>query len=200
MPKLRVSHDSDFYEHEADRVAEQVVQGSSLSDYDAKIPSINDGNVTGGEESNQSFVELGPSDEKISRKCVSCKEEEDQERIKISRKEGTTSNSFSQFEVSKKASKDISNTLTHSGFPIDTRTRKFMESRFNYDFSKVRVHTDEIAAESAQSVYAAAYTVGNDIVFAHGQYAPQSNNGRKLLAHELAHVIQQAGTRSPSWS
>jgi hypothetical protein len=68
-----------------------------------------------------------------------------------------------------------------------------MESHFSYDFSKVRVHTDSIAAESARSVNARAYTVRNDIAFGSGQYAPGIISGKRLLAHELTHVLQQNG-------
>jgi hypothetical protein len=67
-----------------------------------------------------------------------------------------------------------------------------MESRFSHDFSQVRVHTDARAADSAGAVGALAYTVGNDVVFAVGQYAPMTDAGRRLLAHELAHTIQQS--------
>jgi hypothetical protein len=74
---------------------------------------------------------------------------------------------------------------------LDTDTRAFMEPRFNRDFSRVRVHTDTKAAESARAASALAYTVGRDIVFGVGQYAPQSSVGRQLLAHELTHSIQQ---------
>ena len=66
-----------------------------------------------------------------------------------------------------------------------------MEPRFGHDFSQVRVHTDEQAVESAQAVNALAYTVGRDVVFGMGQYAPETRDTRRLLAHELAHVIQQ---------
>jgi hypothetical protein len=66
-----------------------------------------------------------------------------------------------------------------------------MEPRFGHDFSKVRVHTDALAAESAQAVNALAYTVGRDVVFGEQRYAPSDSAGRELLAHELAHVTQQ---------
>lgn len=77
------------------------------------------------------------------------------------------------------------------GQPLDAATRASMEPRFGHDFSGVRVHTDEQAAESAQAVRAQAYTVGQDLVFGAGQYAPSTGAGQKLLAHELAHVVQQ---------
>jgi len=76
--------------------------------------------------------------------------------------------------------------------PLDPDTRAFMETRFGYDFSQVEVHTDAQASESARGVNALAYTVGRDVVFGAGQYAPRTSQGQKLLAHELTHVVQQA--------
>jgi Domain of unknown function (DUF4157) len=81
--------------------------------------------------------------------------------------------------------------LNSSGKPLDATTRTFMESRFGHDFSSVRVHTDVHAAKSAQAVNALAYTVGRDVVFGAGQYAPGTYAGKGLLAHELTHVVQQ---------
>jgi len=81
--------------------------------------------------------------------------------------------------------------LRSSGTPLDAATRNFMESRFNHDFSRVRVHADATAAESARQVNARAYTIGSRIVFGGGQYAPATITGRRLLAHELAHTVQQ---------
>jgi len=80
---------------------------------------------------------------------------------------------------------------------LDQPVRGFMESRFGRDFSDVRIHDDDRAASSAQAIGARAYTVGTEVVFARGAYAPSSNTGRRLLAHELAHVVQQeqSGTR-----
>src|SRR2546423_3508203 len=80
------------------------------------------------------------------------------------------------------------------GQPLDESTRSFMEPRFGHDFSRVRVHADGRAAESAQSVNALAYTAGQDVVFGGGQYEPGTNEGKKLLAHELTHVVQQTHT------
>ena len=82
--------------------------------------------------------------------------------------------------------------LRSPGQPLDDPTRTALESRFGHDFSRVRVHTDSGAAESARSVNALAYTVGEHIVFAAGQYAPATPAGRRLLAHELTHTVQQA--------
>ena len=88
------------------------------------------------------------------------------------------------------------------GTALDRGTRGFMESRLGADFSDVRIHTDAKASESARSVQAHAYTVGSDVVFQSGQYAPESDSGKRMLAHELSHVVQQrsgpvAGTPAP---
>jgi hypothetical protein len=88
--------------------------------------------------------------------------------------------------------------LRTPGRPLDTTTRTFMEPRLGHDFSRVRVHTDEEAAESARAVGAAAYTVGRDVVFGSEQYQPGMRAGRRLLAHELTHVAQQGGSRPGS--
>jgi hypothetical protein len=82
--------------------------------------------------------------------------------------------------------------LRSPGHALDKNIRGFMASRFGQDFSRVRVHTDSNAAQSASSVDASAYTVGEHLVFNRGQYSPNSNAGRKLIAHELTHVLQQS--------
>ncbi|MGW8851353.1 eCIS core domain-containing protein [Streptomyces xiamenensis] len=88
------------------------------------------------------------------------------------------------------------------GQALDTDTRSDMEARLGADFSDVRVHTDSRAHDSAKEVGAHAYTVGNDVVFQRDAYAPGSDEGRTMLAHELTHVIQQRsgpveGTEAP---
>lgn len=85
----------------------------------------------------------------------------------------------------------VQEVLSSSGQPLDAATHAFMEPRFGHDFSRVRVHTDARAAESARAINALAYTVGRDIVFGSGQYAPSTHQGRRLMAHELTHVVQQ---------
>ena len=88
----------------------------------------------------------------------------------------------------------VGEVLRSPGETLDAETRSLMESRFGRDFGDVRVHADELAAESARSVNALAYTVGRDIVFDAGQYAPGTDSGRRVLAHELTHVVQQDGS------
>jgi Domain of unknown function (DUF4157) len=85
--------------------------------------------------------------------------------------------------------------LHSPGQPLDPTTRTFMEPRFGYDFSQVRVHTDAKAAKSSTSIKARAFTSGQDIFFQQGEYKPHSRVGQKLLAHELTHVVQQKNVR-----
>jgi Domain of unknown function (DUF4157) len=81
--------------------------------------------------------------------------------------------------------------LPFGGRPLDTETRAYFEPRFGYDFSRVRIYPDEKAAESARSIGALAYTTGPNIAFGGGRYQPATGEGRRLLAHELTHVVQQ---------
>jgi hypothetical protein len=89
----------------------------------------------------------------------------------------------------------IHDVLRSPGQPLDAQARAFFEHRFGHDFSGVRVHTDAQAARSAQAVQASAYTVGRDVVFGAGQYAVGTCAGNRLLAHELAHTLQQGSER-----
>ena len=86
----------------------------------------------------------------------------------------------------------VHDVLRMPGQTLDQSTRMFFESRFAHDFSHVRVHTDARAAEAARAVNALAYTVGNNIVFGAGRYEPAHTSGRRLISHELAHVVQNA--------
>ena len=84
--------------------------------------------------------------------------------------------------------------LRSPGQPLDAATRAFFEPRFDHDFSQVRVHSNEAAAASARSVNGLAYTVGSNIVFAGSRFAPYTTAGKRLLAHELTHTVQQQYT------
>jgi outer membrane protein OmpA-like peptidoglycan-associated protein len=88
--------------------------------------------------------------------------------------------------------------LSAPGHPLDPSTLGFMEPRFGHDLSHVRIHTDRKAAESAHAVGALAYTVGNDVVFAEGEFSPRTHLGRRLLAHELVHTLQQSMSAEPA--
>lgn len=90
----------------------------------------------------------------------------------------------------------VNEVLESSGQPLEPSAREFMESRFGHDFSNVRIHNDARASASASAVDAAAFTSGNHVVFASGRYRPNSVSGKHLLAHELAHVVQQGSGNS----
>ncbi|MDQ2752856.1 MAG: DUF4157 domain-containing protein, partial [Bacteroidota bacterium] len=87
---------------------------------------------------------------------------------------------------------DYINTLS-GGKPLSKNERSFFEPRMGYDFSDVKIHTDSMAAKSARSINALAYTMGNNIIFNVGQYTPDTDAGKRLLAHELTHTSQQGG-------
>jgi hypothetical protein len=133
-------------------------------------------------------VKFSSAKNNINRKCSHCEEEEEQ----LQRKESNS-------DPISEAPSIVQNVLSSSyGKSMDDDTRSFMESRFNYDFSDVKIHDGELAAKSADSINALAYTSGNNIVFNSQQYNPDSDPGKKLLAHELTHVIQQTDLqRSP---
>jgi Domain of unknown function (DUF4157)/HNH/ENDO VII superfamily nuclease with conserved GHE residues len=86
----------------------------------------------------------------------------------------------------------VDRVLSSPGRPLDPALRQDMGQRFGHDFSRVRIHTDGAAARSAQDVNANAYTVGHNIVFGDGQFEPGTHRGRRLVAHELTHVVQQS--------
>ncbi|HYN14814.1 MAG TPA: DUF4157 domain-containing protein, partial [Terriglobales bacterium] len=125
--------------------------------------------------------------------CANCQEEESgQEPARLQMKR------ISGSDLGQTAAPPIVHEVLRSpGQPLEPSTRAFMEPRFRHDFGQVRVHSDGEAAESARAVNALAYTVGHDIVFGAAQYAPADRAGRRLLAHELAHLVQQESGRSP---
>jgi Domain of unknown function (DUF4157) len=116
----------------------------------------------------------------ISRKCDKCEEEE-----KLQKKEAGPQVATGEAPTS------VHPVLRAPGQPLDAATRAYFEPRFGRDLTQVRVHADAPAAESARDVNAYAYTVGRNMVFDAGRFAPSTSEGRTLLAHELTHVVQQ---------
>lgn len=162
--KLKVGPVDDVYEREADRVAEEVVRTP------AQPASVE-----------------GVSEPGIQRKCAAC--EQDKE-LSVRRKpqSGETGSGAGMADHS------VSGLLPGSGRPLQQVERGFFESRFGQDFSNVRIHTGNQAVLAAQSINAKAFTVGNHIAFGAGEYNPESVAGKKLLAHELTHTLQQSKT------
>ena len=119
----------------------------------------------------------------IQRKCTHCEDEENKmQRKEINGDEATADSSLENYVGG----------LSSGGQTLPNEVRNFYEPRFGYDFSNVKVHTDSVAAKSAQSINALAYTSGNNIVFSKDQYSPNTASGKRLLGHELTHVIQQS--------
>jgi hypothetical protein len=124
---------------------------------------------------------------RISRKCAAC-EEEAKQTVRTKREGARISEG--------EAPATVDDVLRSPGEPLDTATRAFFEPRFVADFSDARIHRDDQATRSAQDVGARAYTVGKHLVFAPGAYAPTEDAGRRLIAHELSHVVQQGQNRA----
>ncbi len=197
--KLAVGPADDKYEQEADHIAaqvmtipapaaegtgpvqrqagkEKVVQAQPLV---ATITPLAQREPTSGEEEEE--VQAKP--------LVQRQPEEEEEEVQA---KAAGPNAAAGFEVSK----GLEQRLTASkggGSPLPAEVCGFMEPRFGADFSGVRVHTDSAAAEMSQQIQAKAFTLGQDIYMGAGQYAPESDAGKRLLAHELTHTIQQAG-------
>jgi hypothetical protein len=175
QPKLTIGTVNDPLEQEAESAADAILRM-------AEPATIAPPSSPGGAVSLQRQCACGGT-------CSGCKEEADRLRMK-SLGPRTPAGVAAAPPV-------VHEALRSSGQPLDTGTRTFMEPRLGHDFGDVRVHTDDASARSAAAIRAQAYTVGRDIVFAAGQFAPQSSGGRRLLAHELTHVVQQrhaAGT------
>ena len=129
-------------------------------------------------------VHSSPTRPVVQRMCAECEDEEDATLLTKRDPHDTRSSAAIAPPI-------VHDVLRSPGQPLDADARAFMEPRFGYDFSQVRIHTDTTAAESARAVHALAYTVGRDIVFGAGQFLPKTKEGKSLLAHELAHVTQQ---------
>ena len=126
----------------------------------------------------------------VQRKCAcggTCNECQEEESTHVQR----LHTSAAVTRLASDAPASIANVLSARGEPIDFAARSFLEPRFGADLSAVRIHRDANAAKSAHDIQALAYTVGQNVVFGRGQYAPGTSAGRRLLAHELVHVMQQ---------
>ena len=117
---------------------------------------------------------IGGAPLQVSRKCAPCEAEDQAEMLQ--KKTGETSQ-----PAAGGPSGAVSETLRSPGHPLDMSARGYFEQRFGHDFSHVRVHSDSLAHQAAAGVNAWAYTVGSDLVFAAGQYAPHTSLGRRLL-------------------
>ncbi|MCR8557638.1 DUF4157 domain-containing protein [Mucilaginibacter sp. BJC16-A38] len=164
QPKLTINQPNDVYEQEADAMADKVMRMAA--------PSTN------------ASAFFKPANNTLQRKCRACEDEEEH----VHRKESDVNEVTGGHGLDNYVS-----SLSSSGQQMSAESKSFFEPRFGHDFSNVRIHTDTVAAKSAQSINALAYTTGNNIVFNAGQYSPDSDGGKRLMAHELTHVVQQQG-------
>lgn len=165
--KPTIGQPGDKYEQEADRVVKQIMRMPALSHTSSPVSS-----------------QAAPP--RIQRLCSKCEDELRRQpmvvQAKASDPPALTPTVQSRIQL-----------LRGSGKPLPQSVRNFFEPRFGRDFSQVRIQTD---ASSTQALNALAYTVGSNIVFGSGQYAPDTSPGKRLLAHELTHVVQQNGASS----
>ena len=178
QPKLTIGAPNDVYEQEAERVADAVL----------RMP----------EPRHDQTAPLRNSPPAIQRLCTEC--EDDLQRQSIAEGE--------ELIQTKASGRDVPEPTAHTergiaalnggGAPLPGGLRAYFEGRLGYDFAAVRLHTGGNAARTAQALNARAYTMGSDLVFAEGQYSPGTREGKRLIAHELAHVIQQTGGVSGS--
>ncbi len=188
--KLRIGPTGDKYEQEADRVAEAVVRMPEPKAVSSGTAYIQKACSTCEEQEVKRQPIKEEEEEKLQRKT---KEEEEEEKLRKKpnyENEELQAKAGGSFEISHNIESQIQS-LKGGGQPLSENSRAFYEPRFGHDFSHVRVHTDTQAAKLAESVNAQAFTVGKDVVFSAGQYEPERPDGRKLLAHELTHVVQQ---------
>jgi hypothetical protein len=175
--KLKVGPPGDIYEQEADHMADAVM----------RMPEPV---VQRQSEEEEELIQTKPIAEQISplvqRQVDEEEEEEEEEEETLQAKEvpGRT------HEVNHDLESRIQ-TLKGGGQPLPESVRAFFEPRFGRDFCQVRVHTDTQASGTAQDINARAFTVGRDIMFGAGQYSLERVEGKRLLAHELTHVVQQ---------
>jgi hypothetical protein len=171
---IPVGAPDDALEREADQAAERVLATPVRAGAEAPPPPA--------------AGPLAAAAEGVQRACARCEEDEEQPQQKVQ------ASSAARAPGSSLAARAPGSVIPGGGgAPLPAAERAFFEPRFGHDFSRVRVHTGPTAAASARSLGAAAYTLGDDVVFGAGQYAPANAAGRRLLAHELAHVVQQSG-------
>ncbi len=166
QPKLRIGQPGDKYEREADAVADRVVSGQTAS------------------------PQLSTASDDLHRQCADCEQEKRVQRME--EEEGLQANS--DHSAASGLGPDFAHRLQASkgsGAPLMQHLQREMEDGMGTDFSEVRIHTGQEAVQMSRDIHAKAFTHGRDIYFNAGQYRPHSQDGRRLVAHELAHVVQQ---------
>jgi Domain of unknown function (DUF4157) len=222
QPKLTLGAPDDVYEKEADAIAEQVMKSQAMgaasgrgSNDDGDREAMPGRSAVGHNLARHLLLRTpirtlqrtlgnhGLADvlrqtlperaiPELRRKCA-CGNESEQECSECSKNRLAREREAASERDDSEATAIVGDVLKTPGQPLTESARRPLEPRFGYDFSRVRAHDGSEAAESASAVKAAAYNVGNHIVFGKGRYAPGTNEGDRLLAHELTHTIQQTG-------
>lgn len=177
--KLTINSPNDEYEQEADQVAGQVMQMS-----ESKVQLQTEPEEEEGEETLQTKA-LAEQIKPLVQMQVEPEEAEEDETTAQTKRAGGKSSQMRPGLVARIHS------LKGGGQPLPKLARNFFEPRFGYDFGQVRIHTDAQAATTARAMSARAFTTGRDVVFGSGEYSPGTEDGKRLLAHELTHVMQQ---------
>ncbi|MEA1867180.1 MAG: DUF4157 domain-containing protein [Thermodesulfobacteriota bacterium] len=182
--KLKIGQPNDIYEQEADRVADEVMRMPEPAIQPKPTYPLTNDSSCGDEEPIQSKPLTSKITPLVQRQPI---EEEEGEILQTKESSNKSPIVSSNLETNIQL-------LKTEGTPLPEPVRAFFEPRFGYDFSKVKLHTSTRAAELARTVNAKAFTVGKDVTFGAGQYSPETSGGKKLLAHELTHVVQQNRT------
>ena len=177
--KLRISRPGDKYEREADRVAQQVMLKP-----EPRVQRQVEPELQKQDKTIQAKPIAGQTMPVIQRRAEP--ELEEEEPIQAKHRPGRAPNWTSDLSAR-------IHSLGGGGRALPESVKAYFEPRFGYDFSKVRVHNDSRAAETARALNARAFTLGREIIFDSGQYLPGTNSGKRLLGHELTHTVQQAG-------
>ncbi len=193
QPSLRVGEPGDAFEREADRVADAVTGMAAPR----RAPSISQVPAGGGvrrcarcdgQIRDEGDEPPATGEATVQRQC-SCREEDTEEEGNLA--QGRLAGAPGRApRVGAEVAAEVAG-LRGGGAPLPPALRSYFEPRFGQDFAAVRLHTGGAAERSAAALEARAFTVGHDVVFGAGEYAPESAAGRHLLAHELTHVVQQ---------
>ena len=182
---IKVSAPDDSFEREADRMADAVLSARP----DAAAPAISSGAALGLNRKalgpDEIADSIAPFGEESTSTSSAIEEPETMQRKAVGEAGAVTPG----------YDRSLQQAVRGGGETLPTATRSFMESRFGWDFSSVRIHNDGAAGSLARQVNARAFTVGSDIFFGQSEYGTQSREGQRLLAHELTHVVQQTSGR-----
>jgi Domain of unknown function (DUF4157) len=211
QPKLTVGVPNDKYEQEADRVANQIVQMPNPTKDANQIHAISKPSIQrictecdekpkqpNEDEKKKNRFQMQPLASVITpvlQRQAEFPKKGDEEKKKFLQKKASSKSSS---DVAPSLQKHIGTLQQGGGESLSASERSFFEPRFGHDFSQVKIHQGTLASEVNNAINARAFTIGQDVVFGSGQYQPSTSEGKRLLAHELTHVVQQSGQFFPS--